>query len=111
MAVPGTKQLQVLMLLLPFFTAALCSIQVDGIDNEVVILSGNRSTVPKNLVVRRVSGIRNSVTITVADRATIAPGVECSNVNISSINGIDNRVSIIASTPGQSGECSNNLLA
>ena len=106
MAVLRNKQLQVLLLFLPFFTAAWCSIQVSGIDNKVVILSGTQ-TVPSNLVVRKVSGIDYIVTITVAERSTIAPGVECSNMNISSISGINNCVSIIASPAGQPGECSN----
>ena len=99
--------IRVLLLLLPFFTAAWCSsIRVSGIDNEVVILSGNQ-TVPNRLAVRRVNGIRNRVTIAVAERATVKPGVKCDNVNISSINGIGNRVSITAVPDGQSGRCSN----
>ena len=107
MAILGTTQLQVLLLLLPFFTAAWGSnIRVSGIDNKVVILSGNQ-TIPTSIAVRRVSGIDNRVTINVAEIALIAPGVECSNVNISSISGIGNRVSIIASPDGQAGSCSN----
>ena len=108
MAVLQTTHLQVLLLLLSFFAAVWCSkIQVSGIGNEVVILSGNQS-VSKSLTLRRVSGIHNRVTIALAETATIAPGVECGNVNISSIDGIDNRVSITAIPPdGLSGRCSN----
>ena len=105
MAVVGSTR--VLLLFLPFFTAAWCnSIRVSGIGNKVTILS-EEQTVPNQLGGRSVSGINNRVTIAIADRATIKPGVEGSNVNISSVSGIDNHISIIASPDGQSGECSN----
>ena len=97
---------QLLLVFMSFLIAVWGNnIQVSGIDNQVVILSQKQS-LPSSLAVRRVSGIGNRVTFAVSDRATIRPGVDCSNVNISSISGIDNRVSIIAS-PGGPGGCSN----